>query len=322
MKQIASTYTYNKTNGQITLLGVTIDRDQLLLIVNTTRNITYYNFADSATTLQSVTQGTTGGGVPFTQVTLKSSVISASSTHANGDALTIYYDDQLDGSSVSLTGWELLGQRDFFADASDWVFNSSTIGLYSSLGITFGEGSSGSIQATYITSVGQDNDLYWTSLGGERTRVISSGTGLFTTMAMPADITISINSAPSSSRTASLYGKKDNVLPLTNTQLRASAIAVSGAVTPLQGSNATNTSFTSTTSATLVAANADREVLTVFNEGAGTLFINVGSSSCSTTSYQVRLASGEYWEAPAGQSSLAHTAIFGTAGTARVTQVI
>jgi hypothetical protein len=88
MKQIASTYTYNKTTGVITLTGVNIDRDQLLLIVNTTRNVTYYNFADSATTLQAFTKGAN------TSLTLNSSVITASSAHANGDALIIYYDDQ------------------------------------------------------------------------------------------------------------------------------------------------------------------------------------------------------------------------------------
>ena len=88
MKQIASAYTYNKTSGVIVLTGVNIDRDQLLLIVNTTRNVTYYNFADSTTTLQAFTQGVN------TSVTLATSVVSASLNHTNADALTIYYDDQ------------------------------------------------------------------------------------------------------------------------------------------------------------------------------------------------------------------------------------
>jgi hypothetical protein len=100
------------------------------------------------------------------------------------------------------------------------------------------------------------------------------------------------------------------------------SIPISGTVNtyPQQGTTVTNSNFTSTTSATLVSAVADREVLTIYNEGAGTLFINVGGS-CSTTSYQVRLFSGEYWEAPAGQQSLQHSGIYSTAGTARVTQI-
>lgn len=121
--------------------------------------------------------------------------------------------------------------------------------------------------------------------------------------------------------------------PLTDTQLRAAAVPVSGAffqatqpisgsvnTYPQQGTTSTNTDFSSLTSAQLVPAVSNRESLTVYNEGPGTLFINVGGS-CSTTSYQVRLFAGDYWEAPAGQLSLQHSGIFGTAGTARAVQV-
>ena len=90
---------------------------------------------------------------------------------------------------------------------------------------------------------------------------------------------------------------------------------------PAQGTTVSNTNFTSITSSTsLVAADSGREVLTVFNEGAGNLHISPGAT-CTTISYQVRLSAGDYWECPAGQLSLAHTAVFATAGTARVCQV-
>jgi hypothetical protein len=90
---------------------------------------------------------------------------------------------------------------------------------------------------------------------------------------------------------------------------------------PMQGTSVSSTNFTSTTaSTTLVSAVAGREVLTVFNEGAGNLHISPGAT-CTTIAYQVRLSAGDYWECPAGQLSLAHTAVFATAGTARVTQV-
>ena len=101
-----------------------------------------------------------------------------------------------------------------------------------------------------------------------------------------------------------------------------SPLPISGTVTtyPQQGSTVTNTTFSSATSATLASADSTREVLTVHNEGPATLFINVGSSA-STTSYQVCLLAGDYWEAPAGQQSLQHSGIFSSAGTARVTQI-
>ena len=90
---------------------------------------------------------------------------------------------------------------------------------------------------------------------------------------------------------------------------------------PMQGTTVSNTNFTSLTSSTsLVSAVAGRECLTVFNEGAGNLHISPGAT-CTTISYQVRLSAGDYWECPAGQLSLAHTAVFATAGTAKVTQL-
>jgi len=90
---------------------------------------------------------------------------------------------------------------------------------------------------------------------------------------------------------------------------------------PLQGTAVSNTNFTSTTaSTTLVSEVAGREVLTVFSEGPGNLFVSSGAT-CTTIAYQVRLSAGDYWECPQGQLSLAHTAVFATAGTARVCQV-
>jgi hypothetical protein len=102
----------------------------------------------------------------------------------------------------------------------------------------------------------------------------------------------------------------------------SNGVSISGTVNtyPLQGTSVSNTNFSSITSAEIAPASASREVLSVYNEGAGTLFINVGAS-CSTTSYQVRLFSGDYWEAPAGQQSLQHSGIFGSSGTARITGI-
>jgi len=113
-------------------------------------------------------------------------------------------------------------------------------------------------------------------------------------------------------------------LPAGTNQIGSVTASISNSVVtfyPMQGTSVSNTNFTSTTaSTTLVSAVAGREVLTVFNEGAGNLHISPGAT-CTTISYQVRLSSGDYWECPAGQTSLANTAVFATAGTARVTQV-
>jgi len=100
-------------------------------------------------------------------------------------------------------------------------------------------------------------------------------------------------------------------------------VSASGTVTVAhqQGTTVTTSNFNSTAPSTVLAsANADREVLTIFNEGAGNLHICAGAT-CTTTSYQVRLSAGDYYEVPLNQTSLLHSAVFATAGTARVTQI-
>ena len=89
----------------------------------------------------------------------------------------------------------------------------------------------------------------------------------------------------------------------------------------IQGNTTQTSVFTSTTPSSVIAsAVTGRTVLTVFNEGAGNLHISIGAI-CTTIGYQVRLSAGDYWEAPLNQTSLLHSAVFATAGTARVAQV-
>ena len=88
-----------------------------------------------------------------------------------------------------------------------------------------------------------------------------------------------------------------------------------------QGTSVTTSNFTSTTASTVLAGyDATRQVLTIFNEGAGNLHVCAGAT-CTTIAYQVRLSSGDYYEAPSHQTTITHSAVFATAGTARVTQV-
>lgn len=80
------------------------------------------------------------------------------------------------------------------------------------------------------------------------------------------------------------------------------------------------TTFTSTSYGTIATASTGRLGCQVFNEGAGNLFITLGTATTSTSSYTVRLASGDYYEVPSNYTGLIG-GIFATAGTARVTQV-
>jgi hypothetical protein len=112
---------------------------------------------------------------------------------------------------------------------------------------------------------------------------------------------------------------------ISNSVTIASLPAISGTVTAntfaLQGTAVTTSDFTSTTASTVLANfNATREVLTIFNEGAGNLHICAGAT-CTTIAYQVRLSAGDYYEVPNHQTTITHSAVFATAGTARVTEV-
>ena len=88
-----------------------------------------------------------------------------------------------------------------------------------------------------------------------------------------------------------------------------------------QGVTATITTFTSTTASTsLVAANSTRKALTVYNSGAGDLYISP-TAVCTTTNFQVKLSSGDFWECPPSQVLLSHTGVFATSGTAYITSL-
>jgi hypothetical protein len=98
----------------------------------------------------------------------------------------------------------------------------------------------------------------------------------------------------------------------------ASLPAISGTVTAnlaISSSAITSGSFTSLASATLVPANTARKMATVYNLGAGQLFINAGASATTLGGgFMVALSSGDYFECPFTTTTL--SAIFATAGTA------
>jgi hypothetical protein len=74
-------------------------------------------------------------------------------------------------------------------------------------------------------------------------------------------------------------------------------------------------SFASLSSATLVPANTARKMATVYNLGAGQLFINAGASATTLGGgFMVALSSGDFYECDYTTTTL--SAIFATAGTA------
>jgi hypothetical protein len=164
---------------------------------------------------------------------------------------------------------------------------------------------------------------------GSVTASLSAGTNRIGVVTIGAGtVTIGAGTAQIGSVTASISGTVPvsiSSVTVGNSVTIGSLPAISGTVTAntfaVQGTAVTTSNFTSTTASTVLANyNATRQVLTIFNEGAGNLHIAPGAT-CTTIAYQVRLSAGDYYEVPNHQTTITHSAVFATAGTARVTQV-
>lgn len=150
----------------------------------------------------------------------------------------------------------------------------------------------------------------------------------------PATQPISAASLPLPTGAATAANQQTDAL--TNTQLRASAVPVSGtffqatqpvsiaatvAVKEVRATTPTTTSPAVTNSNTsILASNSNRLGATIYNEGAAICYMILGSTA-TTTSYTLQIQVGGYYEVPFGYTG----AIFGitSAGTAqlRVTEI-
>ena len=380
MKQIWPTYAYSPTTNVLTLTGLNIDRDQLLLVTAADRGRIMYNFADSSVTASAFTSGAN------TALTLVATTAGLTTTAA----LVIYFDDQATSSTVtgtvelgptSLNALEsitvTMGQVTVTGGLTDVELRASavtvggtvTVGNFpASQAVTFGA-VTGSVsvlnfpasQAVTFSAVSISNFPSTQPVSIESVTVGNTVTIAGTVTANPTgtqtiagSVTIGAGTAQIGSVTASISGTVPisissvtvgnsvtiGSLPalvagtaqigsvtasISNSVTIGSLPAISGTVTAntfaLQGTAVTTSNFTSTTASTVLANyNATREVLSIFNEGAGNLHICAGAT-CTTIAYQVRLSAGDYYEVPNHQTTITHSAVFATAGTARVTQV-
>jgi len=255
MKQIWPTYAYSPTTNVLTLTGLNIDRDQLLLVTAADRGRIMYNFADSSVTASAFTSGAN------TALTLVATTAGLTTTAA----LVIYFDDQATSSTV--TGTVELGP--------------TSLNALESITVTMGQ----------VTVTGGLTDV----------QLRASAVTVGGTVTVGNSLTISSLPAISGTVTANAG---------------TGTFVISDKGTTGEG---TVTSLTSTSSAVLKASNPNRKLLTVFNEGSGTLFILLGSGTASTTNYSLRILSGDYYELEKYTGEV--NAIFGSAGTAKITEI-
>ena len=136
---------------------------------------------------------------------------------------------------------------------------------------------------------------------------------------------ISIDADTLNLNTDQLESKLDTTTGLLTTLSADTAIikadmANGVAVTNTSSTGATPTTFSDTSYGTISASNPNRKGLAIFNEGAGVLYVTLGTSTTTTSSYTARLSALDYYEVPFGYTGLVG-GIFATAGTARVTQI-
>jgi hypothetical protein len=252
-------------------------------------------------------------------------------------ALVIYFDDQATSSTVtgtvelgptSLNALEsitvTMGQVTVTGGLTDVQLRASAV----TVGGTVTVGNSLTIGSLPALSAG-------TAQIGSVTASISGTvpvSGTFFQATQPASLAslpaLAAGTAQIGSVTASISGTVPisiSSVTVGNSVTIGSLPAISGTVTAntfaIQGTAVTTSNFTSTTASTVLANyNATREVLTIFNEGAGNLHIAPGAT-CTTIAYQVRLSAGDYYEVPNHQTTITHSAVFATAGTARICQL-
>jgi hypothetical protein len=148
--------------------------------------------------------------------------------------------------------------------------------------------------------------------GNSRIGVVTIGAGT---------VTIGAGTAQIGSVTASISGTVPisiSSVTIGNSVTIGSLPAISGTVTAnlaISSTPITKGSFTSLASATLVPANTSRKMATVYNLGAGQLFVNAGATATTLGGgFMVALSSGDFYECDYTTTTL--SAIFATAGTA------
>jgi hypothetical protein len=119
MKQIWPNYSYSPTTNVLTLTGLNIDRDQLLLVTAADRGRIMYNFADSSVTASAFTSGAN------TSLTLVATTAGLTTTAA----LVIYYDDQVASNSVTVSSLPAISGT-VTANAGNGFINAVEVGLF------------------------------------------------------------------------------------------------------------------------------------------------------------------------------------------------
>lgn len=326
MKQIWPNYSYSPTTNVLTLTGLNIDRDQLLLVSAPERGRIMYNFADSTVTASAFTAGANTG------LTLVASTAGLTTTAA----LVIYYDDQLQSTAITVSSLPTisgtvtanvpLSVDGYTATTGIRVIGTGTDGNLRIQGIDPNNSNPANLEeggAIPIFSL-NNNALPISGTVNVGNTITIAGTVTANptgTQTIAGTVTLGAGTSQIGSVTASISGTVPisiSSVTVGNSVTIGSLPAISGTVTAniaISSTAITSGVFSSLTSATLVPANTARKMATVYNLGAGQLFVNAGASATTLGGgFMVALSSGDFFECDYTTTTL--SAIFATAGTA------
>lgn len=145
-----------------------------------------------------------------------------------------------------------------------------------------------------------------------------SVTGTFWPATQPVSGTIALDAASLAAlETVSISGSVAVTGPLTDAQLRASAVPVSP---PTSNSAVVTSTAGSTSSVTLLPVNAFRKYAAVYNDSSAALYLKLGTAA-SATSFTVKLLQDDFYELPASYAGTVEGLWASATGNARVTEV-
>lgn len=310
MKQIASNYAYSPATNVVTLTGVNIDQDQLLLVVAPQVGRTMYNFASGVT-------GVVSAGAN-TRVTLNASTAGLTTT----SPLVIFYDDHTstqtvagtvtanDSGALSIVNSSTVTKADVKFTAIAGAYNAGDyLSTYSLRPLSTNSGGTllidGNVAGNSILSYD----------GWAHVRVAQSPGSVVTVGSLPAiSGTVTANNEILSQvweqiddlgQTATkklMVELVDNTGNPFQSGLGANSLPISGTVTANNPSGALTTRFGSVTTANLsqlttCVTNTSRKYLLAQNISAGTVTIGIGFSPTTTQGIQLPAGGGLTFDA-------------------------
>ena len=281
MKQIWPNYSYSPATNVLTLTGLNIDRDQLLLVTAADRGRIMYNFADSSVTASAFTSGAN------TALTLVATTAGLTTTAA----LVIYYDDQLQSTSVSISN---LPSTQTIAGTVTANSNVVSISL-SAFPLEMISG--GDLFKVELSTINEISPPTWLGAGGGNVPIsgtVTIGSALPTGTNRIGVVTIGAGTVTIGAGTAQIGSVTASI---SNSVTIGSLPAISGTVTANPSNGSLTTRFGSVTTAntafaTSAVTNANRKYLLIQNVTTASNVITVGIGFTPTTTQGIQLSSG------------------------------